>query len=59
MAGPAVCSNMSLIFTLVPWMALTDIKLSLHPGKFLIPFLASFSSCFCLPGDAQRQRGGG
>lgn len=28
------------LFNLVPWMALTDIKLSLHPGKSLIPFLA-------------------
>lgn len=38
-------------FNLVPWMALTNIKLSLHPSKFLSPFFGPFW-------DVLRQRRG-
>ena len=33
-------------FNLVPWLALTNVKLSLHSSK-LLPFVAPFSYCLC------------
>lgn len=34
-------------FKLVPWLALTNAKLSLHSSKLLLPFAAPFSYCLC------------